>query len=739
MLGKGAMGTVYDGWDPMIQRRVAIKTIHLPEADDSEAAEGFARFKREVQAAGRLTHPNIVRVFDYGEVEDVAYIVMECVDGRTLKDVLSGQGRLPVGTVVSLMKELLAGLEFSHGRGVVHRDIKPANVMITAEGHAKIADFGVARIEESNMTQAGTVMGTPAYMSPEQIVGQVADQRADIYSCGVVLYQLLTGERPFEGNMSEIMHKALTLTPPRPSSIVVTLPSVLDDVVAQAMARRPEDRFASAADFSQALRRLLPVVTPAPFESDEVTLAPHQPAVAEGLDTLPPQRSVAKPRSRLPLFAGVGGVLAVAVCVVVGVFLPTAEPPLREQVSLGRPERTQTLQISAPTLSAPLAAAIKAGTADPVPVVPDSPAAIPRLKPQGPRPESSGQSGSNAQSPINAAPAAPIVQTEIPLTTNRPPPLAVQSSSETVYLPGSLPPRSATSVVPRETSAFPNSMAAQAPQKFASTIPKPEFPVAPHAPPPSSSDQPQASIPSPGSQSPPVLPVTNPSASAAEVEAALAGSLPTIRCSLVRAAVRPDGSVTLNGVAGAGPPLDTVQRALNSAHPSRWEGDIRGFEGPYCPVLDLLRSQDVAGRTEGALVIAQTGGSTRLRDNDVISLQVTMPNFGGYLHVLYLQHDQTVSPLVPGPGYPSQIYSARFQIDLGKPRLDYEGWRVGPPFGTDMIIAVATTTPLFGRAWPETQPIGSYITLLKASIEAQHREGGSVSAAAIVLETLPPR
>ena len=153
-LGKGAMGIVYDGWDPVISRRVAIKTIDLPDANDEEAIEGLARFKREAQAAGRLTHPNIVGVYDYGETDRLAYIVMEFVEGRSLKEVLTASERMTAMDAIALMEDVLAGLTYSHDRGVVHRDIKPANIMITPDERAKIADFGIARIEASSMTQA---------------------------------------------------------------------------------------------------------------------------------------------------------------------------------------------------------------------------------------------------------------------------------------------------------------------------------------------------------------------------------------------------------------------------------------------------------------------------------------------------------------------------------------------------------------------------------------------------------
>src|ERR1700722_12464531 len=252
-LGRGAMGTVYEGWDPIIARRVAIKTVRLPDSADPETEEALARFRREAQAAGRLIHPNIVGVFDYGETNDVAYIVMEYVDGPPLKNLLDKQERFALSDVIRVMDDLLTGLQVSHDRGVVHRDIKPANVMLTSAGQAKIADFGIARIESSSMTQAGTLLGTPAYMSPEQFMGQVLDARSDIYSSGVLLYQLLTGERPFEGGLSAIMHKALNTEPPWPSQLSVTAAPAFDAVVRRAMARRPEDRYASATEFMAAI------------------------------------------------------------------------------------------------------------------------------------------------------------------------------------------------------------------------------------------------------------------------------------------------------------------------------------------------------------------------------------------------------------------------------------------------------------------------------------------------------
>lgn len=252
------MGIVYEGFDPFIERTVAIKSILKSTIDKSEAGEILSRFRREAQAAGRLTHPNIVSVYEYGEDGDVAFIAMEFIVGTELKEHFYRATRFPRNDIAKIMIQLLDALEYSHSRGVVHRDIKPSNILITKDGQVKIADFGIAKIESSELTQIGTVLGTPSYMSPEQFMGLNADRRSDIYSAGVILYQFLTGERPFTGsNMTVIMHKVLNQTPPLRSKLnpdSPDLPEALYKVVEKAMAKRPEDRFQTAAEFMKDLK-----------------------------------------------------------------------------------------------------------------------------------------------------------------------------------------------------------------------------------------------------------------------------------------------------------------------------------------------------------------------------------------------------------------------------------------------------------------------------------------------------
>jgi eukaryotic-like serine/threonine-protein kinase len=260
-VGRGGMGVVYEAYDPTICRRVALKTLCSDVLSGPEADTFIGRLRREAQAAGRLNHPNIVAVYDFGEEPQqsgacagrIAYITMEFVEGRELQALLAGRERLSVPAIVRIMSQLLDALEYSHKNGVVHRDIKPSNIMLLEDGTVKVTDFGIARIESSTLTQAGAVMGSPSYMSPEQFLAQSIDARSDLYSVGVVLYELLTGEVPFPGSFSTAMHKVLNDTPTPVSALNVHAPKGTDDLLGRALAKRPADRFQSAAELKKAL------------------------------------------------------------------------------------------------------------------------------------------------------------------------------------------------------------------------------------------------------------------------------------------------------------------------------------------------------------------------------------------------------------------------------------------------------------------------------------------------------
>lgn len=247
-LGRGAMGVVYKARDPKINRLVAVKTINLSGQPADEEREYRERFHREAEAAGRLSHPGIVTIFDVGEEEDshAPYIVMEFVGGQSLDRLLTNEPdhKLPMHTALQVAAEIAEALDCAHGQGVVHRDLKPANILITEQGNAKIADFGVAKLNLANATLAGRAMGTPAYMSPEQLNGEVVDGRSDIFSLGVILYTVLTGYRPFQGNSAMTVSFKVVNRQPIPASVLDTeLPPGLDYIIGRAMAKDPAHRY----------------------------------------------------------------------------------------------------------------------------------------------------------------------------------------------------------------------------------------------------------------------------------------------------------------------------------------------------------------------------------------------------------------------------------------------------------------------------------------------------------------
>jgi serine/threonine protein kinase len=257
VLGKGAMGLVYEARDPNLDRRVAIKTIKVENLSEEAAAEYEARFRTEARSAARLQHPNIVSVYDSDRHGDVAFLVMEFIEGEDLKHHLDSGKRYSLEQSLRMVGDLLSALEYAHRQSVVHRDVKPANLLIENDGRVKLTDFGVARIQDSSeatRTQ-GSMVGTLKYMSPEQVQGQPIDARADLFAVGIVLYQLLTGRRPFDGDTDfAIIQKIVGHTPDRPSLFNPLLPPAIDAVVLRALAKKREQRFTTAQDFARALQ-----------------------------------------------------------------------------------------------------------------------------------------------------------------------------------------------------------------------------------------------------------------------------------------------------------------------------------------------------------------------------------------------------------------------------------------------------------------------------------------------------
>jgi eukaryotic-like serine/threonine-protein kinase len=680
-LGKGAMGVVYEGWDPIIARRVAIKTVRVPDTqDDPETEEALARFRREAQAAGRLTHPNIVGVFDYGEVGGIAYIVMEYVDGPSVKSLVDKQERFAIADTMRIMTDLLNGLQFSHARGVVHRDIKPANVMLTSYGQAKIADFGIARIESSSMTQAGTVLGTPAYMSPEQFMGQVVDARSDIYSSGVLLYQLLTGERPFEGGMSAIMHKALNTDPPLPSQITVTCPTAFDGVVRKAMAKRPEDRFQSATEFLEALQGAAagrPLAGAAPAEADDaeatmVAAAPRR-RPASAASATPPARPVAPPpaaasavpkRSNLPMIAAA----VVVVLLLLGgggwLFLWRGPAP-----------STQVAANNTTTSAAPATT-----------------------------------SGSPATSGTPATSGAPANSGQ-PATSNTP----------------------ATTNTAATTNTTANSIAT------------PATTVQTNPPPAQTRQQPPVT---PATDTTPPSPVPQQTASAGldTIRQQIAQLAAGQNCAVVNGGVQDGGNVMLAGFAGTSA-ADALRQAMAGITiPGAVDWRVTSVDPIFCPALDTLhRIVPAFGVSGPRLGLMLADGKTRLRDGEHILPRLVMPDFRGSLRVDYVAHDGTLQHLYPQvadpknglTADPSRMFQPGETVKLGDPGPGHLPWLAGEPYGTDMIIAVASSQPLFDRPRPDNvESAADYLRELQSAVATAQGRGVRLAGSAITVDTV---
>lgn len=257
-LGRGSMGTVFLGRDPKINREVAIKTLKYAEVDAADVAQVKARFFREAEAAGKLSHPNIVSIYDVGEEHDMAYIAMELLNGTNLTRLCKPEGLLQAATAMAVIADVASALDYAHSQGVIHRDIKPANIMLLEDGRVKVTDFGIALVVDESRTRTGLVMGTPNYMSPEQVAGADLDGRSDLFSLGIVFYEMLTGTKPFKGENIAAITYAITHTPHTPlSESKQDIPLSCQAIVDKLLAKELTERFESAAELSKAIETCL--------------------------------------------------------------------------------------------------------------------------------------------------------------------------------------------------------------------------------------------------------------------------------------------------------------------------------------------------------------------------------------------------------------------------------------------------------------------------------------------------
>ena len=416
-LGRGGMGIVYKGFDPVIGRTVALKTIGIA-GQDAEAKQLRERLYREASAAGTLTHPHIVTIYDVIEDGEATAVAMEYVEGKSLADLLVDKGPLPLDRALELFEQICAALDYAGAKGIIHRDIKPANILLTPDGRAKITDFGIARMAVSGMTQTRTIMGSPSYMSPEQIRGEPLDPRSDLFSAAVVLYEMLTGERPFGGDdVATTMYRIVNEPPKTLDLLNNGIHQAAVAVLQRALAKNPGDRFQTGADAVAQFKRSLGIdVGKTGGQTGELTVMTGMPAMPLPAPIPPPAKS------RMPMILAVGGaVIVLGLVALIGIgrsarpadpgSAATANPAVQIPAN---PDAAQAPPISVPPPHVPTSGA-GAAVSGPVSTMPPPPQNLGAITSGTRTDESAKPSGT-----VPVAPRTPAKSLPPPATPSKP-------------------------------------------------------------------------------------------------------------------------------------------------------------------------------------------------------------------------------------------------------------------------------------------------------------------------------
>ena len=746
-LGKGAMGVVYKGKDPFIERFVALKTVRtdMLAADDPEATVAqITRFKREAQAAGRINHPNIVAIYEYGEDGPTAFIAMEFIEGRDLKDYFDAHERFDIKGIVRIMSEALSALDYAHKHGIVHRDIKPANIMMTKAGEVKITDFGIARLESSNLTQAGAVMGTPSYMSPEQFMGQQVDNRSDLFSAGAVLYQLLTGEKPFTGSLTTIMHRVLHGQPEAPSVLNVQIPRGFDAVVAKAMAKRPEDRYQNAAEFAQAVRdvadgKVAAPPPPLPVDDGEGTMmdtgavaaslaARAAPASAADDDEAMPAHGLADEGARrgeaTMKFAGSSPAAAKA---------PPAKPALRsEEAAAAAAKGGSKVALIGAIAGGVLVVggavgyfALGSGGGKPAPQVP-----APQAQIEQPAQPAVDDGAARAEQAAAAAKRDAEERARRQLAEEQQAAADARRRADEQARQQQQQQQQQTADAKRQADEQARQQQAADAKRLADEQARADQAAAEARRVADEQARQQQAAEAKRQQ------VAQAGAALGAVRTALAKA----PCAILKAESGADGALTVTGATGE-PGADGQLRTLieSTAPGMPYSLRIDAASRPMCdPLAAVSRLRERNQELPQPVSVQSSSPGAVFKNGQNLILELHGPNFPAYLQVDYFTLEGFVVHLLPNGLEKDNKVAAGGQRRLGDPAGGGRFWTVGQPFGRELIVVTASAKPLFPALRPEAEQAAGYLAELRKAVDAAAKAGGPAPvASALFITTVP--